>query len=87
MDKKKIQQLAVEVSLDTENKLKSKDGTHSTSMRTNDAVTGIEPIWVTMTNLPLGRLTLTLYATCIVVKNLVVVTIWSVAPVSITHSF
>ena len=46
--KKKMQQWADEVSLETEIKLKSNDGTHSTSVRRSDAVSWIEPMCVTI---------------------------------------
>ena len=62
-----MQQWRDEVSLETEIRLKSKDGTHNTSVRSKVGVIWTEPMCVTTTDYPLGKLTLMLFTQCIVV--------------------
>jgi hypothetical protein len=52
-----MQQCIVEVSLETDIKLKSKEGTHKTSCKIKDDVRCIVPICVTTTDWPFGKLT------------------------------
>ena len=81
-----MQQWSEEVSFEIEIKLKSKDVTHKTSVRSREELSCSEPICVTVIDWPLGKLILTLWTTYILVRNWVLITMWLVAPVSMTQS-
>ncbi len=75
------------INLLTEIRFKWKEGTHRTLVNVIEGGIWTVLIWVTDTKTPLGNSTEALTTDMIVVKHERECTMWSVAPVSITHKF
>jgi len=86
-DKKMQQQLKNLTNLLTEMRLKEKEGTHKTLVKIKLAEILTVPMCVTTAELPFGNLTFLVTREVIDVRNETEQTIWSVAPVSMTHGY